>query len=173
MQNIFKTYIYVLGLQNEISSAESRVHPGRIYTSLARKGLNEWYTVRKVSVCGFFLVRIQSECGKMRTGKTPNTDTFHPVVVRISSSIKSVWNVYVLHDSINHTKRFEHEPKSLMCPSFKGFKKFLKICMTAEFCCVILKSFFTLLYHKSQKFAATKLQLIHQDIRENNFHSLF
>ena len=39
MRNIFKTYIYVFGLQNEISSAESRVHPGCIYTSLARKGL--------------------------------------------------------------------------------------------------------------------------------------
>ena len=39
MRNTFKTYIYVLGLQNEISSVESRVHPGRIYTSLAHKKL--------------------------------------------------------------------------------------------------------------------------------------
>ena len=40
MRNTFKTYIYVLGLQNEIGQAKSRVHQGRIYTSLAYKGLN-------------------------------------------------------------------------------------------------------------------------------------
>ena len=31
MRNTFKMYIYALNLQNEISSAKSRVHPGRIY----------------------------------------------------------------------------------------------------------------------------------------------
>ena len=41
MRNTFKKYVYVPGLQNEICSAESRVHPGRIYTSLTRKGLSE------------------------------------------------------------------------------------------------------------------------------------
>ena len=40
MRNTFKTYIYVLGLQNEINSAKSRVHQGHIYMSLAHKGLN-------------------------------------------------------------------------------------------------------------------------------------
>ena len=40
MRNTFKTYIYVLGLQNEIGPAKSRVDQGRIYTSLAYKGLN-------------------------------------------------------------------------------------------------------------------------------------
>ena len=34
----------------------------------------------KVFVLGVFLVRIQSECGKIRTRKTPNTDTFHTVL---------------------------------------------------------------------------------------------
>ena len=34
-------------------------------------------TAWKVSVFRGFLVRIQSECGKIRTRKTPNTDTFH------------------------------------------------------------------------------------------------
>ena len=33
----------------------------------------------KVSVFGVILVRIQSECGKIRTTITPNTDTFHAV----------------------------------------------------------------------------------------------
>ena len=36
-------------------------------------------TAWKVSVFGLFLVRIRSECGKIRTRKTPNTDTFHAV----------------------------------------------------------------------------------------------
>ena len=32
-----------------------------------------------------FLVRIQSECGKIRTRKTPNTDTFHAVVIALTN----------------------------------------------------------------------------------------
>ena len=36
-------------------------------------------TAQKVSVFGAILVRIQSECGKMLTRITPNTDTFHAV----------------------------------------------------------------------------------------------
>ena len=35
----------------------------------------------KVSVFGVILVRIQSECGKIRTTITPNTDTFHAVPI--------------------------------------------------------------------------------------------
>ena len=31
------------------------------------------------SVFGVFLIRIHSECGKLSTRKTPNTDTFHAV----------------------------------------------------------------------------------------------
>ena len=34
-------------------------------------------TAWKVSVIGVFLVRIESECGKIQTRKTPNTGTFH------------------------------------------------------------------------------------------------
>ena len=34
-----------------------------------------------MSVFGFFLVRIQSECEKIRTRKTPNTDAFHAVLL--------------------------------------------------------------------------------------------
>ena len=33
----------------------------------------------EVSVFGVILVRIQSECRKIRTRITPNTDTFHAV----------------------------------------------------------------------------------------------
>ena len=32
-------------------------------------------------IIGVFLVRIQSECGKIRTRKTTNTDTFHAALV--------------------------------------------------------------------------------------------
>ena len=32
---------------------------------------------KKVSIFGVFLVRIQSKYGKIRTRKTPNTDTFY------------------------------------------------------------------------------------------------
>ena len=36
-------------------------------------------TALKKSLFGVFLVHIQSKCGKIRTRKTPNTDTFHAV----------------------------------------------------------------------------------------------
>ena len=36
-------------------------------------------TAWKVSVFGVFLVRIQPKCGKIRTRKTPNTNTIHAV----------------------------------------------------------------------------------------------
>ena len=39
------------------------------------------YTMWKVSVFGVFLVHIQSECGKILTRKTPNTDTFYAVLI--------------------------------------------------------------------------------------------
>ena len=39
------------------------------------------YTVWKTSLFGVILVRIQSECRKIWTRITPNTDTFYPVVV--------------------------------------------------------------------------------------------
>ena len=37
----------------------------------------------KVAVFGDFLVRIQSECGKIRTRKTLNTDTFQAVKITV------------------------------------------------------------------------------------------
>ena len=38
------------------------------------------HTAQKVSVFGHFVsLRIQSECGKLRTRITPNTDTFYAV----------------------------------------------------------------------------------------------
>ena len=50
MRNPFKAYIYVHGLQNEISSAESRVHPGRKYMYLSRKGLKTNLATLKTEV---------------------------------------------------------------------------------------------------------------------------
>ena len=48
---------------------------------------NPEITLREMPVFGVFLVRIQSECGKIRTRKTPNTDTFHALLlVNIFSS---------------------------------------------------------------------------------------
>ena len=38
------------------------------------------FTTWKVSVLEVFLVRIQSECGKIRTRRTPNKDTFYAVL---------------------------------------------------------------------------------------------
>ena len=40
-------------------------------------------TASKVSVFEVFLVRIQSECGKIRTRKTLNTDLFHAVFISV------------------------------------------------------------------------------------------
>ena len=37
-------------------------------------------TAWKVSVFEVFLARIQSECGKIQTRKTPNTDAFHAAI---------------------------------------------------------------------------------------------
>ena len=58
---------------------------------------------------GVILVRIQSECVKIRTRITPNMDTFHAVkVTEILSNtfIKSIYNVFygqsVLHTLDNH-----------------------------------------------------------------------
>ena len=39
------------------------------------------YSAQKVSVFGVILVRIQSKCVKMKTRITPNTSTFHAVVI--------------------------------------------------------------------------------------------
>ena len=40
------------------------------------------YTAENMCVFGVFLVRIQSKCGKIRSRKTPNTDTIHAVILR-------------------------------------------------------------------------------------------
>ena len=44
-------------------------------------------TAWKVSVFEVFAVRIQPECGKMRTRKTPNTNTFHSVLLFVFSGL--------------------------------------------------------------------------------------
>ena len=51
-------------------------------------------------------LRLQSECGKMRTRITPNTDTFHAVIVIVS--IIMIMNreiKMILHQSIFHFLR--------------------------------------------------------------------
>ena len=59
------------------------------------------YTAWKVSVFGVILVRIQAECGKIRTRITPNTDNFHAEVDKefsstIYSDILNVNTVFIL-----------------------------------------------------------------------------
>ena len=44
------------------------------------------FTAWKVSIFAVILARIQSECGKIRTRITPNTDTFHAVIINIRQS---------------------------------------------------------------------------------------
>ena len=44
------------------------------------------FTEYKVSVLGVILVRVQSECGKIRTRITPNTDTFYAVIIEAAKS---------------------------------------------------------------------------------------
>ena len=41
-------------------------------------------------------LRIQSECGKIRTRKTPNTDTFYAVIVKVKLLGTSYIIVYVI-----------------------------------------------------------------------------
>ena len=43
-------------------------------------------------------LRIQSECGKIRTRKTPNTDTFHAVINETNSYLQKNW-VHMLYVS--------------------------------------------------------------------------
>ena len=73
-----------------------KVKPSDYYTKCWTDNVQSWYkkigvtfiaailmsfTAWKVSVFGVFLVRIQSECGKIQTRKIPNMDTFHPVLI--------------------------------------------------------------------------------------------
>ena len=51
-----------------------------------------------MSILGFFLVRIQSELGKTRTRKTPNTDTFHAVSM----------TVLIYDDAIKNSRDFDY-----------------------------------------------------------------
>ena len=43
-------------------------------------------TLREESVFGVILVRIQYECGKIRTRITPNTGTFYTVTLRLNGT---------------------------------------------------------------------------------------
>ena len=51
--------------------------------------VHEGYTAWKVSVFGVIPVRIQFECGKIRTRITPNTGTFSSVIGLICAKIKA------------------------------------------------------------------------------------
>ena len=57
-------------------------------------------TAWKVPVLGVFLVRVQSECGKIRTRKTPNMDTFHAVFTYTFrfDFFHGVFNLFVVRD---------------------------------------------------------------------------
>ena len=58
-------------------------------------------TMWKVSIFGVFLVLIQSECGKIRTRKTPNMDPFHAVssYLQVIYKLNFWWNPQnIIHD---------------------------------------------------------------------------
>ena len=69
-----------------------------IFTFIANAKLNvflgscffpkEEVSAQKVFAFGVFLVRIHSKCGKIRTRKTPNTDTFSAVYASVIYSYK-------------------------------------------------------------------------------------
>ena len=52
-----------------------------------------YYTVWKVSIFRGFLVRIQVEYGKIRMEKTPNTDTFHTVLLVVKQMEEQLWRL--------------------------------------------------------------------------------
>ena len=91
------------------------------------------YTAWKMSLFGVFLVRIfphfgysvslqiQSKSRKIRTRKTPNTDTFHAVVLKQNDSI--VVRIFFYCDSI-----FNSEMNSLILNSFITFLIWTKRC---------------------------------------------
>ena len=56
-----------------------------------------------MSVFGVILVRIQSECVKIRTRITPNTDTFHAVIVKTKILIQRQGNWQGSKDRLAHS----------------------------------------------------------------------
>ena len=63
--------------QNERSTSEKHFLIRLIMLDLVQQRYTTW----KVSAFGSFLVHIQFECEKIRARKTPNTDTFHAVIL--------------------------------------------------------------------------------------------
>ena len=56
----------------------------------------------KVSVFGVFLVHIHFKCGKIRTRKTPNTDTSQAVkIIEKSLELRGIW-------SLKHSELMKH-----------------------------------------------------------------
>ena len=68
-------------------------------------------TAWKVPVFGVFLVRIQSECWKMRTRKTPNTDIFHAIsyyqvfMAECRGTSRDLFNIYLSRQLFSMKKR--------------------------------------------------------------------
>ena len=56
----------------------------------------EYGKIRSISV------RIQSECGKIQTRKTPNMDTFHSVKILISANFRETWHWHLIFFKLLH-----------------------------------------------------------------------
>ena len=117
-----------------------------------------------MSVFRVFLVRIQSECGKIRTIKTPKTDTFHavpiscqcsnlfqcfPLFCNVSQGITRICSI--TKDVLKNFTKFigKHLCQSLFLNKFAGLrpatlsKKRLTQVFTCECCEIFKNAFFT------------------------------
>ena len=65
-----------------------------------------------VGIFGVFLIRIQSKCGKIRTGKTPNTDTFHALEEYLKLQLRGEIHIH------SHAER-QYDIKGVECLSTK------------------------------------------------------
>ena len=65
------------------------------------------YTAWKISLFGIFLVRINSECGKIRSRKTPNTDTFHEVLVTRRKWCLKYAKIFSKYEKTDSNQQFE------------------------------------------------------------------
>ena len=62
-------------------------------------------TALKVSVFGVFLVHTQSECGKIWTRKTPNTDSFYVVIIATQNPKKLIKQNHAKHYNLCKSSR--------------------------------------------------------------------
>ena len=58
-------------------------------------------------------LRIQSECGKIRTRKTPSTNTFY--AVGVMDMVTTCWTVSCCFSNISTKKKIQKTPRKIVC----------------------------------------------------------